>query len=184
MHNFSERGSLECILWAGKTWRASLNMNWSSSTTAPALRCSPLDWHRRRPWITFALRLGRASAALLLKCLHSPRVPTLESHPLRRTRASDVGAALPSLHPGFPILASRKWRRQIEASIDRGRSSRTHATGQAVESPGRLRWQPRIIVRYSRGPQPRRKTKRRRPRYTLRNFYELLILLAVCQHQE
>ena len=156
--------------WTRETWRASLNMNWNSSTTAPALRCSPLAGHRRRPWIAFALRLGRASAALLLECLHSPRVTTLENHPLRRTRASDVGAALPCLRPGFPIMASRKWRRQIEASIDRGRSSRTHASGQAVESPGRLRWQPRIIIRHARGPQPRRKTKWRRPRYTLTNF--------------
>ena len=104
------------------------------------------------------------------ECLHSPRVPTLEKSPFRRTRASDVGAALPCLRPGFPILASRQSRRQIEASIDRGQSSRTHATGHAVESPSRLRWQPRIIVRYSRGPQPRRNTKWRRPRYTLTNF--------------
>ena len=104
------------------------------------------------------------------ECLHSPRVPTLEKSPFRRTRASDVGAALPCLRPGFPILASRQSRRQIEASIDRGQSSRTHATGHAIESPSRLRWQPRIIVRYSRGPQPRRNTKWRRPRYTLSSF--------------
>ena len=102
--------------------------------------------------------------------LHSPRVPTLENRPFRRTRASDVGAALPCLRPGFPILASRQSRRQIEASIDRGQSSRTHAAGPAVESPSRLRWQPRIIVRYSRGPQPRRNTKWRRPRYTLKTI--------------
>ena len=112
---------------------------------------------------------------LTLRCcfewLHSPRVPTLENHPFRRTRASDVGAALPCLHPGFTILASRQSRRQIEASIDRGQSSRTHATGHAVESPSRLRWQPRIIVRYSRGPQPRRNTKWRRPRYILRQDF-------------
>ena len=109
---------------------------------------------------------------LPLRCcfeyLHSPRVPTLEKSPFRRTRASVVDAALPCLRPGFPILASRQSRRQIEASIDRGQSSRTHATGHAVESPSRLRWQPRIIVRYSRGLQPRRNTKWRRPRYTLK----------------
>ena len=54
------------------------------------------------------------------ECLHSPRVPTLEKSPFRRTRASVVDAALPCLRPGFPILASRQSRRQIEASIDRG----------------------------------------------------------------
>ena len=134
------------------------------------MRCSHLDGNRRRPPIAFAVRAGRASALrCCFECLHSPRVPTLEKSPFRRTRASDVGAALPCLRPGFPILASRQSRRQIEASIDRGQSSRTHATGHAVESPSRLRWQPRIIVRYSRGPQPRRNTKWRRPRYTLIN---------------
>ena len=108
------------------------------------------------------------------ECLHSPRVTTLEKSPFRHTRASDVGAALPCLRPGFIILASRQSMRQIEASIDRGQSSRTHATGHAVESPSGLRWQPRIIVRYSRGPQPRRNTKWRRPHYTLKLFLKLL----------
>ena len=78
---------------------------------------------------------------------------------------SYTGIDWPGYDTGFAV--SRQSRRQIEASIDRGQSSRTHATGHAVESPSRLRWQPRIIVRYSRGPQPRRNTKWRRPRYTL-----------------
>ena len=112
---------------------------------------------------------GRASAAAAaLSACPLPAYPRLENHPFRRTRASDVDAALSCIRPGFPILASQQSRRQIEASIDRGQSSRTHATGHAVESSSRLRWQPRKIVRYSRGPQPRRNTKWRRPRYTLK----------------
>ena len=135
------------------------------------MRCSHLDGHRRRPRITFhpgcsSWLCFRCAAALSACTLRA--YPRLENHPFRRTKASDVGAELPCLPPGFPIFASRQSRRQIEASIDRGQSSRTHATGHAVESPSRLRWQPRIIVRYSLGPQPRRNTKWRRPRYTLK----------------
>ena len=134
------------------------------------MRCSHLDGHRRGPPIAFLFVLVVLLLRCCFECLHSPCVPTLEKSPFHRTRASDVGAALPCLRPGFPILASRQSSWQIEASIDRGQSSRTHATGHAVESPSRLRWQPRIIVRYSRGPQPRRNTKWRRPRYTLSRF--------------
>ena len=126
------------------------------------MRCSYVDGHRRRPRIAFAVRCSCFRCAAALSACTLPAYPRLENHPF------DVDAALPCLRPGFPILASRQSRRQIEASIDRGQSSRTHATGHAVESPSRLRWQPRIIVRYSRGPQPRRNTKWRRPRYTLK----------------
>ena len=173
MHIFSKRGYLQCVF---VHWRdleskskstAYLLENWDSSTTAP----DPLF----SPWWASTANSDRlcCSSWSCLRCAAAwsactlPAYPRLENHPFRRTRASDVGAALPCLRSGFPILASRQSRRQIEASIDRGQSSRTHATGHAVESPSRLRWQPRIIVRYSRGPQPRRNTKWRRPRYTL-----------------
>ena len=141
------------------------------------MRCSHLDGHRRRPSprIAFAVRWSCFRCAAALSACTLPAYPRLENHPIRRTRASDVDAELPCLRPGFPILASRQSRRQIEASIDRGQSSRTHATGHAVESPSRLRWQPRIIVRYSRGPQPRRNTKWRRPRYTLRAEFSFCV---------
>ena len=131
------------------------------------MRCSHLDGHRRRPRIAFAVRWSCFRCAAALSACTLPAYPRLENHPFRRKRASDVDTELPCLRPGFPILASRQSRRQIEASIDRGQSSLTHATGHAVESPSRIRWQPRIVVRYSRGPQPRRNTKWRRPRYTL-----------------
>ena len=137
---------------------------WASTASLDRLCCSS--------WSCF-----RCAAALSACTL--PAYPRLENHSFHRTRASVVDAALPCLRPGFPILASRQSRRQIEASIDRGQSSRTHATGHAVESPSRSRWQPRIIVRYSRGPQPRRNTKWRRPRYTLSpttNFHHRLCL--------
>ena len=157
VHIFSKRGYLQCVFvhWRDLETKskstAYLLENWNSSTTAPDALFSP--W-----WASTASsdRLCCSSwscfrcAAALSACT-LPAYPRLENHPFRRTRASDVGAALPCLRPGFPILASRQSRRQIEASIDRGQSSRTHATGHAVESPSRLRWQPRIIVRYSRG---------------------------------
>ena len=145
------------------------------------MRCSHLDGHGRRPRIAFAVRWSRFICAAALSACTLPAYPRLENHPFRRTRASDVDAALPCLRPGFPILASRPSRRQIEASIDRGQSSRTHATGHAVESPSRLRWQPRIIVRYSRGPQPRRNTKWRRPRYTLKFLLKRIICRKPCE---
>ena len=191
VHIFSKRGYLQCVFvhWRDLETKskstAYLLENWNSSTTAPDALFSP--W-----WASTASsdRLCCSSwsyfrfAAALSACT-LPAYPRLENHPFRRTRASDVGAALPCLRPGFPILASRQSRRQIEASIDRGQSSRTHATGHAVESPSRLRWQPRIIVRYSRGPQPRRNTKWRRPRYTLsdvksRTFSVVVPNVVVC----
>ena len=160
----------------GETWRASLNppRTYKKTETLPRrcqLRCSHIDIEidQRRPRIAFVVVLPLYMCSCF-ECLHSPRVPTLQNHPFRSTRASNVGATLSCLHPGFPILASRTWMRQIEALIDRGQSSRTHATGHAVKSPSRLRWQPHIIVRYARGPQPRRKTKWRRPRYTLKRL--------------
>ena len=153
------------------------------------MRCCHLDGHRRRPRIAFAVRWSCFRCAAALSACHLPAYPRLENHPFRLMRASDVDAALPCLRPGFPILASRQLRRHwIEASIDRGQSSRTHATGHAVESPSRLRWQPRIIVRYSRGPQPRRNTKWRRPRYTLRQdpplppWFEFLVIFDFFAH--
>ena len=182
VHIFSKRGYLQCVFvhWRDLETKskstAYLLENWNSFTTAPDALFSP--W-----WASTASsdRLCCSSwscfpcVAALSACT-LPAYPRLENHPFRRTRASDVGAALPCLRPGFPILASRQSSRQIEASIDRGQSSRTHATGHAVESPSRLRWQPRIIVRYSRGPPPRRNTKWRRPRYTL-------ISSLICQQE-
>ena len=192
MHIFSKRGHLQCVFvhWRDLVSKskstAYLLENWNSSTTAPDALFSP--WWA---WTASSDRLCCSSwscfrcAAALSACT-LPAYPRLENHPFRRTRASNVGAALPCLRPGFPILASQQSRRQIEASIDRGQSSRTHATGHAVESPSRLRWQPRIIVRYSRGPQPRRKTKWRRPRYTLRQdpppWFEFWSFLTFLHH--
>ena len=170
VHIFSKRGYLKWVFvhWRGLETKskstAYLVENWNSSTTVPDALFSP--W-----WASTASsdRLCCSSSSCFrrtaaLSACTLPAYPRLENHPFRRTRASDVGAALPCLRPGFPTLASRLSRRQIEASIDRGQSSRTHATDHAVESPSRLRWQPRIIVRYSRGPQLRRNTKWRRPR--------------------
>ena len=153
--------------------------NWNSSTTAPAALFSPW-WASTAPASSDRLCcsfdvLPLCCCFLSVSACTLPAYPRLENHPFRRTRASDVGATLPCLRPGFPTLASRQWRRQIEASIDRGQSSRNHASGHAVESPSRLRWQPRIIVRYSRGLQPRRKTKWRRPRYTLTTLTSSLL---------
>ena len=115
------------------------------------MRCSHLDGHRRRPRIAFAVRCSCFRCAAVLSACTLPAYLRLENHPFRRTRASDVDAALPCLRP---ILANRQSRRQVEASIDRGQSSRTHATGHAVESPSL-------------------NTKWRRPRYTLngRNIF-------------
>ena len=104
-------------------------------------------------------------------CLHSPRVPTLGKSPFSPHEGFWCPRSTALTLSWVPILASRQSRRQIEASIDRGQSSRTHATGHAVKSPSRLRWQPRMIVRYSRGPQPWSNTKWRRPRYTLRQAW-------------
>ena len=185
LHTPSTKGYLQCVF---VHWRdleskskstAHLLENGNSSTTAPNALFSP--W-----WASTASESDRLCcsswscfrcAAALSACT-LPAYARLENHPFRRTRASDVLAALPCLRPGFPILVSRQSRRQIEASIDRGQISRTHTTGHAVESPTRLRWQPRIIVRYSRGPQPRRNTKWRRPRYTLRQESLCLSLLS------
>ena len=85
------------------------------------MRCSHLDGHRRRPPIAFLFVLVVLLLRCCFECLHSPRVPTFEKSPFHRTRASDVGAALPCLRPGFPILASRQSSWQIEAS-NRSRS--------------------------------------------------------------
>ena len=159
---------------SGEIWRPSVNPprtfleNWNSSTTAPAALFSPW-WASTAP--ASSDRLCCSSDVLprrcCFECLHSPRVPTLGKSPFSPHEGFWCRRNTACLRPGFPILVSRQWRRQIEASIDRGQSSRTHASGHAIESPSRLRWQPRIIVRYFRGLQPRRKTKWRRPRYTL-----------------
>ena len=168
-------------LCTGETWRASLNppRTYQRTETLPRrcqLRCSHIDMgiDRRHPRIAVVLLVLPRCTAALSVCMHSPRVPTLQNHPFRRTRASDVGATLSCLRPGFPILASRTWTRQSEASIDRGQSSRTHAAGHAVKSPSRLRWQPRIIVRYARGPQPRRKTKWRRLEFSVATVFKAI----------
>ena len=139
MHIFSKRGYLHCVF---VHWR---DLESKSKSTANLLKLFR-DGARCAVLILMGIdgrpvRLGCASvacAAALSACT-LPAYTRLENHPFRRTRASDVGAALPCLRPGFPNLASRQSRRQIEASIDRGQSSRTHATGHAVESPSRLR---------------------------------------------
>ena len=140
---------------------AYLPEHWNSSTTVPATLLSHRYGDRSRASSDRLCAPGHASAVSVCT------FPAYLNHPFRRTRASDVGATLSCFRPGFPILASRTWTRQVEASIDGGQSSRTHPTGHAVKLRSRLRWQPRIIVRYAWGGQPRRKTKWRRPRYTL-----------------
>ena len=70
MHIFSKRGYLQCVF---VHWRdlesKSKSTEYLLTETLPRrrqMRCSHLDGHRRRPPIAFAVRPGRASAALLL----------------------------------------------------------------------------------------------------------------------
>ena len=112
VHIFSKRGYLQCVFvhWRDLETKskstAYLLENWNSSTTAPDALFSP--W-----WASTASsdRLCCSSwscfrCATALSACTLPAYPRLENHPFRRTRASDVGAALPCLRPGFPILAS------------------------------------------------------------------------------
>ena len=152
VHIFSKRGYLQCVFvhWRDLKTKskstAYLLENWNSSTTAPDALFSPwwastASSHRLccSSWSCF-----RCAAALSACTL--PAYPRLENHPFRRTRASDVGAALPCLRPGFPILASRQSRRQIEASTQ----SRSEFADPRYRPRGRITKSVTVTTAYNR----------------------------------
>ena len=152
VHIFSKRGYLQCVFvhWRDLKTKskstAYLLENWNSSTTAPDALFSPwwastASSHRLccSSWSCF-----RCAAALSACTL--PAYPRLENHPFRRTRASDVGAALPCLRPGFPILASRQSRRQIEASTQ----SRSEFADPRYRPRGRITKSVTVTTTYNR----------------------------------
>ena len=158
----------------GKIWRANLNEPSTFEKTETLrrryqLRCSHLDGHRRRrrPRIAFAVRPACFRCAAALSPCTPPAYPRLENHPFLRKRVLMSAQHFPVFLLGF-----QSWRVYSAG----GKSKFDRSGSKFADQPFRRRGQITKSVtlttaynrRYSRGPQPWRKTKWRRPRYTLK----------------
>ena len=119
------------------------------------MRCSHLDGHRRRPRIAFAVRPGRASAALLLWVpALSPRVPTFGKSPFS-PREGFWCRRSTALSSSWVSNLGESTVKETNRSFDRSRSEfadpRYRPRGRITKS---VTVTTAPIVRYSRGPQP------------------------------
>ena len=92
---------------------------WASTASSDRLCCSS--------WSCFRCAAALSACTLLT-------YPRLENHSFHRTRASVVDAAVPRLRPGFPILANRQSRRQIDRSRSKFADPRYRPRGRITKS--------------------------------------------------
>ena len=124
VHIFSKRGNLQCVFvhWRDLETKTSLNppRTFWRTETLPRRRqmhCSHLDGHRRRPRIAFAVRPGRASAALLLW------VPALSprTHVLKITLFAARGLLMSAQHCLVFVLGFQSWRVDSQPQGDKSK---------------------------------------------------------------